>query len=541
MKERSAKPNKYRAYTSKNIAQIPQFRSLTAEQRAAITAVSKVLPFRVNNYVVEQLIDWDNIPVDPMFQLTFPQEGMLDDDDFERIDGLLEREAPEGEIDQAVRDIRLSMNPHPGGQMDLNVPVIDGHPQAGIQHKYRETVLFFPSQGQTCHVYCTYCFRWAQFVGMDELKFANNDCASLVRYLRWSPEVRDVLFTGGDPMIMRTSVLRRYIKPLLKIETLKSIRIGTKALAWWPYRFTTDPDADDLLRLFEEVVAAGKHLAFMAHYSLPRELLTPVSEAAVKRIQATGVTIRAQAPLIRNVNDNADVWAAMWQKQVDLGIIPYYMFVERGHRTETVLPRAAPPRVRHLHSRYPPGFRPGTDREGTLHVVYAGKGVDRRHHRDQRTEGLRAEVHPGSGSALDEPRILRQVRRGGVLDRRPEAGVRGSFFLRGRVPDQPAMETLHGVFGRQEEGCQGGCGLAVEGLGQSVFALGAGTCRPFLLFGSEVRARPGCLRSEVASINKSKGLPRYFSAQPILRISSLSPRNTCWLRMRKPLSEIRLR
>ncbi len=83
------------------------------------------------------------------------------------------------------------------------------------------------------------------------------------------------------------------------------------------------------MRLFEEVVAAGKHLAFMAHYSLPRELRTPVSEAAVKRIQATGASIRAQAPLIRNVNDNADVWAAMWQKQVDLGIIPYYMFVER--------------------------------------------------------------------------------------------------------------------------------------------------------------------------------------------------------------------
>ena len=329
MKERSAKPSKYRAYTSKNIDQIPQFRSLTTEQRAAITAVSRVLPFRVNNYVVEQLIDWDNIPLDPMFQLTFPQEGMLADDDFERIDGLLEREAPEEEIDQAVRDIRLSMNPHPGGQMDLNVPVMDGHPQAGFQHKYRETVLFFPSQGQTCHAYCTYCFRWAQFVGMDELKFTNNESSSLVRYLHRSPEVRDVLFTGGDPMIMRTSVLRRYIKPLLKIETLKSIRIGTKALAWWPYRFTTDADADDLLRLFEDVVAAGKHLAFMAHYSLPRELRTPGSEAAVKRIQATGATIRAQAPLIRNVNDNADVWAAMWQKQVDLGIIPYYMFVER--------------------------------------------------------------------------------------------------------------------------------------------------------------------------------------------------------------------
>ena len=329
MKDRNEKPAKYRAYTNKNIDQIPQFKTLTSEQRAAITAVSKVLPFRVNNYIVEELIDWDNIPIDPMFQLTFPQEGMLAEDDFERIHGLIESEAPEGEIDQAVQNIRLGMNPHPAGQMDLNVPVVDGHPQAGVQHKYRETMLFFPSQGQTCHAYCTYCFRWAQFVGMDELKFANNESASLVRYLHKHPEVRDVLLTGGDPMIMRTSVLRRYIKPLLKVDTLRTIRIGTKALAWWPYRFTSDSDADDLLRLFEEVIAAGKHLAFMAHYSLPRELKTAVSEAAVRRIQATGATIRAQAPVIRNVNDNADLWAAMWQRQVELGIIPYYMFVER--------------------------------------------------------------------------------------------------------------------------------------------------------------------------------------------------------------------
>ncbi len=329
MTARNTNPNKYRPYTNKNIDQVPQFKTLTLEQRAAIATVSRVLPFRVNNYVVEELIDWDNIPDDPMFQLTFPQEGMLAADDYQRMEGLLERNAPQEEIDATVRDIRLAMNPHPAGQMDLNVPIMDGQPKAGIQHKYRETTLFFPSQGQTCHAYCTYCFRWAQFVGMDELKFANSEIASLVLYLKEHPEVRDVLFTGGDPMIMRTRVLRRYIEPLLKVETLRSIRIGSKALAWWPYRFTTDTDADDLLRLFEEVGAAGKHLAFMAHYSLPRELRTPVAEAAVKRIQATGATIRAQAPLIRRVNDDADVWASMWQKQVNLGIIPYYMFVER--------------------------------------------------------------------------------------------------------------------------------------------------------------------------------------------------------------------
>ena len=100
-------------------------------------------------------------------------------------------------------------------------------------------------------------------------------------------------------------------------------------MAWWPYRFVTDIDADDLLRLFEQVVNSGKHLALMAHYSHPRELSPPISKLAIRKIQQTGATIRSQAPLIRNVNDYSDIWAAMWQKQVDLGIIPYYMFVER--------------------------------------------------------------------------------------------------------------------------------------------------------------------------------------------------------------------
>ena len=57
----------------------------------------------------------------------------------------------------------------------MNVPAIDGTPLPGMQHKYRETVLLFPSAGQTCHTYCSYCFRWAQFVGLEDLKFASRE------------------------------------------------------------------------------------------------------------------------------------------------------------------------------------------------------------------------------------------------------------------------------------------------------------------------------------------------------------------------------
>jgi L-lysine 2,3-aminomutase len=192
-------------------------------------------------------------------------------------------------------------------------------------------VLFFPRQGQTCHAYCAYCFRWAQFVDEPELKMATDDIDTLVAYLGSHPEVTSVLITGGDPMIMGEPVLRRYLEPLLdpRLEHLESIRIGTKSLSYWPQRYVTDPDADATLRLFADVADSGRTLALMAHFSHPRELEPSVLAEAVRRIRGTGAVIRTQAPLIRSINDDPATWRAMWRTQVRQGMIPYYMFVER--------------------------------------------------------------------------------------------------------------------------------------------------------------------------------------------------------------------
>jgi len=324
-------PKQYRVLLRKDLDSIPQLKQLDSDALLAMKAVSAVLPFRVNNYVIEDLIDWDNIPDDPIYQLTFPQPGMLEDDDLRKMTSLVERNESKNSLEKAARQIQRRLNPHPAGQMELNVPYLGSEPLPGMQHKYRDIVLFFPSAGQTCHAYCTYCFRWPQFVGIDELKFAGRQAETLVSYLKEHPEISNVLFTGGDPLIMRTAVLRRYIEPLLDpaLDHLSVIRIGTKATAYWPYRFLTDPDADDLLRLFEEVRYSGRHLALMSHYSHPRELETPAAQAALRRIQDAGSVVRCQAPLIKHVNDDADVWADLWRTEVRLGAVPYYMFVER--------------------------------------------------------------------------------------------------------------------------------------------------------------------------------------------------------------------
>lgn len=325
-------PRDFKVFGKQHIETLPQLRKLDARMRLDMRAVAEVLPFRVNNYVLDELIDWNNIPHDPMFQLTFPQPGMLRLDHLMEMRALLERKAGPDEIAQAARRIQWSLNPHPAGQKDLNVPHdAEGRPIAGMQHKYRETVLFFPLAGQTCHAYCTYCFRWPQFVGLDDMKFAAREAAGLVDYLREHREVTSVLFTGGDPMIMRTEMLEQYIRPILDADLphINSIRIGTKALAYWPYRFTHGEDADALMKLVESVRASGRDMAIMGHYSLKRELDMPVAQQAVRRLIGAGATVRTQAPLIRHVNDNAENWREMWRLQVRLGAIPYYMFVER--------------------------------------------------------------------------------------------------------------------------------------------------------------------------------------------------------------------
>lgn len=322
----------FRVYTSRHLDEIPQLKNLPEEQRFAMRVVASVLPFRVNRYVIENLINWNDVPEDPVFQLTFPQPGMLSPDNFEQVARLLKRDSPKNEMATTIANIRRELNPHPAGQQELNVPTMGNQEVEGVQHKYPEVVLFFPSQGQTCHSYCTFCFRWAQFVGDKELKFASSEAKTLHNYLAAHPNVTDLLVTGGDPMVMKAWDLAYYLDPLVtdpRLAHIRTIRIGTKSLTFWPQRFVTDKDADNLLRLFEYLVNSGKRVALMAHYNHWREMETEIAREAIRRVRDTGVTIHSQGPVLAHINDDAATWVQTWQTQINLGIVPYYMFVER--------------------------------------------------------------------------------------------------------------------------------------------------------------------------------------------------------------------
>jgi KamA family protein len=322
---------KYQVYARHNLHKIPTYGRISQEQIHAIKVVSEVLPFKTNNYVVNELIDWDNYQDDPMYILNFPQKGMLKPSQFRNLSDMLKNNVGKADLAKHINELRLNLNPHPAGQLEHNVPTLRGKKLTGIQHKYREIMLFFPTQGQTCHAYCTFCFRWPQFTGLNELKFAMKQPNLMVSYLKENPAITDILFTGGDPMVMKAEVLERYFNAILEADLpqLTTIRIGTKSLSFWPFRFLTDPDAEQLLDLFRKVSDRGIHVALMAHLNHPRELETDAVKEAISKIRDTGAQIRSQSPLLRHINDDPDLWADMWRKQVNLGIVPYYMFVAR--------------------------------------------------------------------------------------------------------------------------------------------------------------------------------------------------------------------
>ena len=292
-----------------------------------------IFPFKASPYYVDELIDWkaENVRDDPFYRLVFPTMDMLERDHREKLVEAKKSGDP-SLLMRVVGEIREDLNPHPAGQKTLNAPKNDD--LTGVQHKYSETVLVFPAAAQTCHAYCTYCFRWAQFIGDDELRFAQKEANSLFDYLAEHEEVSDILMTGGDPMIMKTKSLAQYLEPLTDPDFLphiRNLRIGTRSLTFWPQRFTTDNDADELIELLRRVRGeGGRHVAIMAHLGHERELSTDKFKQAVHRIQTESyATIRSQSPVMRGINDDSEVWANKWRKEVQMGIIPYYMFMAR--------------------------------------------------------------------------------------------------------------------------------------------------------------------------------------------------------------------
>ena len=268
----------------KYLTRLDQLEGLTAAERRRLGPVGDKYAFRLNEYY-QKLIDWDD-PNDPLRRLVVPHEQEL----FE------------------------------WGRLDASEEA-SYTPVRGCQHKYSDTALLLVNE--VCGAYCRYCFRKRLF--MNDNDDASTDYSGGLSYIAEHEEITNVLLTGGDPLIMSSRRLGQIISDVSAVPHVRIIRIGSKMVAFNPFRVLDDPE---LLQLIREHCESGTQIYIMNHFDHPRELTTEARLALQLLIKA-GAQIVNQCPIIRGVNDRAQTFAALFRELSFVGCPPYYVFQGR--------------------------------------------------------------------------------------------------------------------------------------------------------------------------------------------------------------------
>jgi len=287
----------------------------------------KIYRFLATKHVLNT-INWDNFKDDLIFQLVFPQPGMVKPEAYKAYTATETKE----EKEQLIKDyIKSNTNPHDGKQL-LNKPWYEDDNEElvildGSQHKYPQVQLLFDQTTQSCFAFCTYCFRHAQVRG-DEDMFNQKEIKPVVDYIKRHKEVTDVLITGGDGAYITYDRLVSYTKPFIEdpdFSHIKTLRIGTRVLTFHPELILTK-DYEKTLNWFKNLIDHGVQVAWMVHFSTPREVLNPGTIAAIRRLRSYGVVIKSQSPIMNHIslfadeNGNVDIDKSA-QNWIDLGNI----------------------------------------------------------------------------------------------------------------------------------------------------------------------------------------------------------------------------
>ncbi len=249
------------------------------------------------------LINWNSFEKDSLFQLVFPQPGMIRNDIVEKY---LNAKSDD-EKKKIVSDYITETNPHDGKQK-LNKPVfVNEYGETeiieGSQHKYPACQLIFDVQTQNCFAFCNYCFRHAQVRGDIDM-FLQKDVSQVHRYLKTHKEISDILITGGDAGFITPERFEEYINPIINDPDLlhiKSIRLGTRVLTYNPEKIISK-DFEPMLNLFKKLYDNGIQPVLMSHFSTPREVLNISTIAAIRRLKSYGVTVKSQSPIMNHIS-----------------------------------------------------------------------------------------------------------------------------------------------------------------------------------------------------------------------------------------------
>lgn len=248
-------------------------------EKRQIEITMKKFPMSITPYYLS-LIDRSDFRNDPIFRQSFPNAAELQIDKCDMADPLAEDK---------------------------------DSPAPGITHRYPDRVLFHVSN--VCSMYCRHCTRKRKVGDADSIP-NREQILQGIDYIRNTPEVRDVLLSGGDPLMLSDSHLDWLLTELRQIDHIQIIRIGTRMPVVLPYRIT-----DKLVAVLK------KHhpLWVNTHFNHPREI-TSSSRQALQKMADAGIPLGNQSVLLAGVNDCQRIMKALVHKLVANRVRPYYLY-----------------------------------------------------------------------------------------------------------------------------------------------------------------------------------------------------------------------
>lgn len=272
--------NNWRWQLSNRINTVEEFEKvipLTASERKALTA-SNVFRVDITPYFVS-LIDPED-PDDPVRKQVVPTDAEM---------------APF----TAMMEDSLAEDRH--------------SPVPGLVHRYPDRVLMLVTT--QCASYCRYCTR-SRIVGDPSATFSRAEFELQLEYLQRTPQVRDVLLSGGDPLVLAPKILDEILSRLRQIPHIEIVRIGSRVPVFMPMRVT-----DELTDMLQKYHPVWMNI----HVNHPNEITLELAEAA-NRLTRAGIPLGNQAVLLAGVNDNVEIQRELVQKLVRIRVRPYYLY-----------------------------------------------------------------------------------------------------------------------------------------------------------------------------------------------------------------------
>jgi lysine 2,3-aminomutase len=255
------------------------------------------MSIRVSPYVLS-LIDWSRPESDPIRRQFMPMRSELEED-------------------------------HPTLAVD-SLEERNQSPVSGLVHRYPDKALFLVTT--MCPVYCQFCTR-SYAVGLDTPLIVKDSVASVqhwaaaLDYIRATPQIEDIVISGGDLARMKPAHIRSLGNALLDIEHVRRLRFATKSLAVQPMKFLSDQEwTNAILEIVDRGRSLFKDVCIHTHFNHPREI-TPFVEQAMQRLHRAGVLVRNQSVLLRGVNDEAETLIELIRGLGRVNIHPYYVYL----------------------------------------------------------------------------------------------------------------------------------------------------------------------------------------------------------------------